>query len=338
MSNSISVAGFFTNNSNLILNSENELNTLSAQLNTGKKSTSLAGYGTAASPILNMTDTVNETQAFITNGTQVNTVLTAYDTTLTQLGSDAAQLNQALTQVSPTDPSSITTLQALIKGLQVDVGATLNSQVGNSYLYSGTRFNTQPVVDLTQLTPPATPVAFTPVVPVTTALPSPPNPVDTFNSPLPTYDTQSPAADPNNQAYATQTLNISSSATVTYGITSNDPSIQALVYAMQEAQAGSNATGATQTQFFANATSALQTAITGIQNLQQQNDNNEVVIKDQQTVQNQTIDNLQNQLGDLQNVDTATVATELTSVENQLQASYKVTSSILNLSILQYIS
>jgi ribonuclease HI len=166
-------------------------------------------------------------------------------------------------------------------------------------------------------------------------LPSPPNPPGTFNSPLPTYDTQSPAVDPNNQAYATQTLNVSTTAKVTFGITSNDPNIQALIYALKEAQAGTNATGATQTQFFANANSALQTAISGIQSLQAQNDNNAVVIKNQQSVQNQTVNNLQSQLGNLKNVDAATIATQLTDVENQLSDSFKATASIINLSILQ---
>ena len=338
MSNLISSTGFFTSNSSLLLNSENQLTTLSQQLNTNQISTSLEGDGSAAPTILNLTDSVNETQSLIANSTQVNTTLTAYDTSLNQLNSDASQLSQALNGVSPSDPSSISTLQALITGLQADVGSTLNSQVGNTFIFSGTRFNTQPVVDLTTLAPPALPVPFAPVVPNNVALPSPPNPPDTFNSPLPTYDTQSPAVDPNNQAYATQTLNASPTETVTYGITSNDPTMQALVYAMQEAQAGTNATGAVQTQFFANASSALATAITGLQNLQQQNDNNEVVIKNQQSVQNQTISTLQSQLGNLQDVNATNVATELTSVENQLDASFKATSSILNLSILQDLS
>ena len=337
MSNTISAAGFFLNNTNLFVNSENTLTNLTEQINTGKKSTSLQGYGTDAPTILNLTDTVNQTQAYITNGTQVNTVLGAYDTTLTQLQNDAGKLNQALSQVSPSNPSTITALQTLINGLQVDVGATLNSQVGERYLYSGTRFATQPVVDLTTLAPPAAPAAFVPVVPNLVALPAPPNPPGTFNSPLPTYDTQSPATDPNNQAYATQTINIAATAKVTYGITSNDQSFQALIYALQEAQAGTTATGTTQAQFFANANSALQTAVTGMSNLQQQNANNEVDINDQQNLQKQTISDLQNQLGNLQNVDTATVATELTSVENQLDASFKVTSSLLNLSLLKYL-
>jgi flagellar hook-associated protein 3 FlgL len=335
MSNGISAAGFFTGNTALITASENQITTLTQELNSNTKSISLQGYGSSAPTILNLTDSVSETQGFINTSTQVNTNLTAYDTTLNQLTSDANQLNTALTQVSPTNPTAIPTLQALINGLQTDVGATLNTQIGNSFLYSGTRFNTQPVVDLTQLAPPAVPTPFTPVVPNTVALPSPPNAPGTFNSPLPTYDTQSPAVDPNNQAYATQTLNVSPTSTVTFGITSNNPSIQALVYALSEAQAGTNATGATQTQFFANATSALQTAITGIQALQAQNDNSEVVIKSQQSVQNQTIDNLQNQLGNLQDVDAATVATQLTNVENQLNDSFKATASIINLSILQ---
>jgi flagellar hook-associated protein 3 FlgL len=337
MTNGISATGYFTSITGIFSNSENEINTLTQELNSNTKSITLEGYGASASTILNLNDSVNETQAFLTNSTQVNTVLTAYDTTLTQLSSDASQLNQALSQVSPSNPTTITTLQALIKGLQVDVGATLNTQVGDRFLYSGTRFNTQPVVDLTQIAPPATPTPFTPVAPNTTALPSPPNPPNTFNSPLPTYDTQSPATDPNNQAYATQSATISPTSTISYGITSNDPTMQALVYALQEAQAGATATGATQSQFFANANSALQTAISGLQNLQQQNDNSEVVIKAQQTVQKQAIDNMQNQLGNLQDVDSATVATQLTSVENQLQASFKVTSSFLNLSLLQYL-
>jgi flagellar hook-associated protein 3 FlgL len=338
MSNGISATGFFTSITGIFANSENEINTLSQQLNSNKKSTSLEGYGSAASTVLNLTESVNETQAFLTNSTQVNTVLTAYDTTLKQLNTDATTLSNALSGVSPSNPTTISTLQATIQGLMVDVGATLNSQVGDRYLYSGTRFNTQPVVDLTTLAPPATPTPFAAVVPNTVALPSPPNPPNTFNSPLPTYDTQSPATDPNNQAYATQTATIGESATVTYGITSNDPTMQALVYALQEAQAGATATGTTQSQFFANANSALQTALSGLQNLQQGNSNNEVTIKSQQTLQSQTIDNLQSQLGNLTQVDSATVATELTNVENQLQASFKVTSSFLNLSILADIS
>jgi flagellar hook-associated protein 3 FlgL len=335
MSNGISAAGFFFGNTALITASETQIGILTQQLNSSTKSISLQGYGTSAPTILNLTDSVSQTQAFIKTSTQVNTTLSAYDTTLSQFSKDASQLSTALNQVSPTNPSTITTLQALINGLQTDVGATLNTQVGNSFLYSGTRFNTQPVVDLTQLAAPAVPAAFVPVVPNNVALPSPPNPPGTFNSPLPTYDTQSPAVDPNNQAYATQTLNVSTTAKVTFGITSNDPNIQALIYALKEAQAGTNATGATQTQFFANANSALQTAISGIQSLQAQNDNNAVVIKNQQSVQNQTVNNLQSQLGNLKNVDAATIATQLTDVENQLSDSFKATASIINLSILQ---
>ena len=41
MSNGISATGFFTANSALILNSEAQLTTLSQQINTGTKSTSL---------------------------------------------------------------------------------------------------------------------------------------------------------------------------------------------------------------------------------------------------------------------------------------------------------
>jgi hypothetical protein len=341
MSNSISATGFFISNTSLIQNSETILQTLSDQLNTGKKSTDLVGDGTDASTIINLNDTVNQTQAYVNNSTHVGTTLSAYDTTLTQLQKDATQLQKAIGTVGANTPDAVANLTSVIQGLQVDVTATLNTQIGNRFLYSGTRFGTQPVIDLTTLAVPAAPSAFTPVVPLTVPLGGP------FNSPLPNYDTQSPSTDPNNQAYATQTVNISDTSKITYGVTSNDPSIQALVFALQQAKAGAAAPQPQQAQFFANANAALQTALTGnpagvppisgLQGLQQNNAENQVEVKTEQTTQKQAIGNLQVQLGNLQNIDPATVATQLTAVENQLQGSFKITSSILGLSLLDFI-
>jgi flagellar hook-associated protein 3 FlgL len=338
MSNSISATGFFLNNTTLLNNSENELQTLSNQLNTNSISTTLEGYGTQAPTVLNLNDTINQTQSYVQNSTEVGTVLGAYDTTLTQLQSDASKLSSGIGSFSATDPATANNLQTLINGLETDVTATLNTQVGNRFLYSGTRYSTQPVVDLTTLAAPAVPAPFVAVTPnALPAQPAPPAAPVPANSPLPNYDTQSPGTDPFNQAYATQSVNLSPSTAITYGITSNDPSIQGLVYALQQAKAAVTATGAQQAQFLANANSALGTATQGLQSLQQSNAENQVEVTTEQTTQNAAIGTLQTQLGSLTTPNTTNVAAEIAALQNQLQGSFQVTSSILNLSLLNFI-
>src|ERR1700728_2721603 len=130
MSNGITATGFFLNNTGLINNGENELQILTNQLNSGTKSTTLAGYGTAAPTVLNLNSTINETQAYVNNSTQVGTYLSAYDSSLTELQSDATQLSNSIGSLGANDPISSQNLADLVKGLQVDVTATLNSQVG----------------------------------------------------------------------------------------------------------------------------------------------------------------------------------------------------------------
>jgi flagellar hook-associated protein 3 FlgL len=338
----ITASGFFLNNLTLINKSETELQALSNEQVTGNKSTSLAGYGTAAPTIINLNGTINQTQAYVDNSTQVSTILSAYDSTLTELQKDATQLSTAIGSLGADDATSANNLQDVVQGLQVDVTATLNAQVGNRFLYAGTRYTTQPVVDLTQQPTPTTPTAFTPVTPnALPAQPLPPAAGVPANSPLPSYDTQGqgtpPGTDPYNQAYATQNVNVTDSTSVSYGVTSNDPSIQALVYALQQAKAAATATQPQQAQFLANANSALITASAGLQSLQQSNDESLNTVTNEQTTQKTAIGNLQSQLANLTTADPATVAAEFTAVQNQLQGSFQVTSTILNLSLLSFI-
>jgi flagellin-like hook-associated protein FlgL len=222
MSDPISAVGGFITTIDLFRKSQGEVQSLTEQLNTGKKSTSLQGYGANAPTILDLNASLSATQAYAASATQVSTYLGAYDTTLDQLGKDSTSLQTALDSLNVSDPTSLQSLTSLITGLQVDVTATLNTQVGNRFLYSGTRYTTQPVVNLTTLAPPAAPAAFVAVTP--NAVPP---------SPLPAYDTGSPGTDPANQAYATQTANLSDTQQLGYGITSNDPVIQQLVYSLR---------------------------------------------------------------------------------------------------------
>ncbi|HVJ56098.1 MAG TPA: hypothetical protein VM689_26795 [Aliidongia sp.] len=344
MSNAISTSGIFFNSTSLINKNENQLQQLLNELNTGKKSSTLQGYGSAAPTILNLNKTITETQSYVDNATQVSTVLNLYDNSLTELNKDASTLQTAIGNLGANDPTSANNLKNTIQGLEVDITSVLNEQVGSNgrFLFAGSRYNTQPVVDLTTLPTPATPTPFTAVGPnALPAQPAPPAAGVPANSPLPNYDTQGqgtpPGTDPFNQAYATQTVNITDSTSVGYGVTSNDPSIQALIYALGQAKAAAGATQPQQQQFLANATSALATATQGLQALQQNNAEAQVTVNTEQTTQKTAIGNLQQQLGNLENADSSTVAAEISTVQNQLQGTFQVTSTILNLSLLSFI-
>ena len=87
--------------------------------------------------------------------------------------------------------------------------------------------------------------------------------------------------------------------------------------------------GSTQTTL-SNADAALNTDIGGLGSRQQ-------TIIQAQTDLTSTATALTTQLGSLQDADTATVATQLSNAENQLQASYKIISDLQSLSLAKYL-
>ena len=77
--------------------------------------------------------------------------------------------------------------------------------------------------------------------------------------------------------------------------------------------------------------------VTGLPGLQDQNGTTETVVASANTVHTQTLATLQSQITTITQVDPATVATELTAAQNTLAGSYKVVSSVLNDTLLNYL-
>ena len=341
----ISTLSSFLQNITLVQNSQNQIANLTYQVDTGLKSQDLAGYGTQANQLLNLQSGQTTEKNYVSNNTEIGTFLTAYDTTLGQISSDATKLVAALDAFTVTDPNAVSNLQALVKGLQVDVGATLNTQVGGRFLYSGTRYGTQPVGDLTAASQQlAAPVPNPAGVPPTTTF----NPVT--SSSVPTYDNQAaqinavpPATQTaaqiqlGTQSYQTQNAQIATNQQMGYGVSSNDPAFQNLISALQNAFGAVGATGTTQTQFLQNASDQVQAALTAIQGLRDANGTAETLVSNANTVHNQTLATLQSQITTITQVDPATVATELSQAQTQLEGSYKVVSSVLNETLLNYL-
>ena len=326
---SISSLSMFISSVSLMQSSETELQKLAQQNATGEQSVSLQGYGASAPLILNLESAIQQAQSWSSGATQVGTYLTGYNTALGQLGKDATSLQTTLNEIGTSDTQSVQGLQTLIQGLETDVGATLNTQVGNRFIFAGSRYGTAPVVDLTTLATPATPTAIT----LASGSTTPPT--------IPDYDTDYASTTPagvvasGTPYYGQQQINLSATETVSYGVSSDDPAIQQLVYALKQAEAGAGSTNqATANQFFANARSAVTAALNGIATLTEQNGDVQSQVNDAQTAQTQSVATMQNQLGDLTQVDAATVAAQLSALENQLSGTYKATSTVLGLSLL----
>ena len=139
---------------------------------------------------------------------------------------------------------------------------------------------------------------------------------------------------------------------ISYGISSNDPTIQSLIYALQNAQAATSS-GLTSTQvksYLSNAnnlvsdaingstTNSAVTGFSGSSGLLAQVTNTQGQIANANAVHTQTLATLTTQATSITAIDSATIAEELSALQSQLQATYKVTASTLNLSLLNYIS
>lgn len=413
MTNAVTASSIFLQTQSLMASSQSQLNKLSEQLTTGQNGQSVADYGSSASTLLNLQSSAQGEQGYVANNTTIQTYLTAYDATIAQLKSDAITLQKVLGSTQTSSAASLAQLTTTVKGLLTDVTATLNTQVGDRYLYSGSRYNTAPVTDLTKLTPLTAPTASPTIVPQPTAVSGATNNgsglirltvgsttgltsgqqlavtgvkgtteangtwtinvidsthidlvASTFTntytsggsavSALPAYDTQAPGyGTPVGSAYAQQTAVIAQNEpSISYGITSNDPTIQSLIYALQNAQAAtaSGVTAAQQTAYLSNATnlvadavngSATNTAVTGFSGsggLLAGLTSIEGVVSGANAVHTQTLATLKSQTAAITAIDSASIAEELSAIQTQLQATYKVTASTLNLSLLNYIS
>jgi len=388
----ISSLSSFLQNLSLVQTSQNNIAKLTYQVDTGLKSQDLQGYGTEANQLLNLQSGQTTEQNYVSNNTQTQTITSAYDSTLGQLSTDATTLNASLDAFSATDTISAANLKTLVNSLSVDIAATLNTQVGDRYLYGGTRYATAPVGDLTAYlnnaanvptivaaVPPSTTPTVQPLTVASTTIPSPQTVPPTL--PVPGYDSQaatlnaSPAPSAAvlaaaGQTYATQTTAIANNQTATYGVSSNDPTFQHLVYALQNALAAANispttpALQANQQAYLDQAKSEIETVlngvtavaavaasagppavaavaavagVSGIPGLQDTNGLAEETIANANTVHNQTLATLQSQITTITQVDPATVAAELSAAQTQLEGSYKVVSSVLSDTLLNYL-
>ena len=142
-------------------------------------------------------------------------------------------------------------------------------------------------------------------------------------------------------AFVRDTASVDVNFTVTYGLTSNDPSFQKLVNGLRfmndaviAGKAGNTATYQSNMQ---QASTLISSGLAGIQALHAGVANNQNIIKQQTDLQNADITTLKNQVADIQQVNLTELGSELNLLQTQLQASYSSTASLEKLSLLNYL-
>jgi flagellin-like hook-associated protein FlgL len=131
-----------------ILNIESQLNTLSNEVSSGKKSDTFSGINTVSQLSLQLTNEQTVANGYLTNITNANTLIDPIQSVLQQITDIANQVrNDAL--VASSDALPVTqgnaTLQAEATDALNQISSLLNTRVGSTYLFGGRNTTSPPM-------------------------------------------------------------------------------------------------------------------------------------------------------------------------------------------------
>ena len=319
---SISSIGVLFSSTSVLLSEQSNLSSLSTQLASHKKYTSLTEYTTAdTGRLLNFQSAITQKQGYINSMQTVSSRLDIYDSTLTDLEKIAQDANTLSSTNQNYDPTKLSSLQAQITSYLSQVGGDLNQKLGDRYLFSGTRYNTKPVTDLTALlatAPSATPVS---------------------NPALPDYDANYVnSSSTNANAYTQDTVTVDQGYNITYGITSTDPAFQKLISGLRFMyKATQDTTSAAYQSDMTTAAGLLANSLNSIQTIHASLANNQNTLTSETAKLNTSITSLKDQISNIQSSDLTEVSAEINLLQTQLSASYSATATVLQLSILKFL-
>jgi flagellar hook-associated protein 3 FlgL len=125
----------------------NQLNKLSLQLGTGEVSQTYAGLGPQAGVALSLSSQLAALSGYSTTATTVGTTLTLAQSVLTQLGDASTAVQQSVNKQNAFTLSNNgqTSTQQSAAGYLDQILSLLNTQAGDTYMFSGEAVNTPSV-------------------------------------------------------------------------------------------------------------------------------------------------------------------------------------------------
>lgn len=309
---------------NALQKEQKDLSKLNEQLASGKRNANLTDYlPLQARQLMDFQNSVTAKDAYVSGLKAVQTRLQMYDSTLSDLESIAADAKSLASQNQNYDPAKVSQIEAQVENYLKQVSNDLNQKVGHRYIYAGIRYTTQPVSD-----------------DISVLSGAPAASIYSDNLTLPDYDNayvvSGTTTDGN--AYTADTVLAGDNYSITYGISSDDPSFQRLINGLRYMYRATQTSDPLAYQSDMNqAATMLASSLQGIQGLHTTVAGNQNTIKNQISGLSDSMNTLKDQVDDIQKVDLTEVSIKITLLQTQLQASYSATAKLEQLSIVSYL-
>lgn len=282
--------------------------TLEQEISTGLKSQSFSGIAPQAAQLVDLTAQQSQTQGYVNTSNAVNTQLQTMSLATSTITTLVQQFNsQIATNAYNTDGA---TIQTQAQALLAQVGNYLNTQDGEGYVFSGSATNTAP---------------YDP-----SGLPNPGS--------LATSVSGAPPAGYYAGNDTAQQAQIDSNLNLQYGVTGDNPAFEQVIRVLNFLTNSPplNQGNPTDVANVNTAQQLLNTATTQLQQLTSTMGLQQAEITNVQQAQQSSITLAQTTIGNIVNIDPATVITQLDALQTQIEASYQSVNILQNLSLANY--
>jgi hypothetical protein len=172
---------------------------------------------------MNFTSKVTQQNGFLSVISTLSPRIQAYNSSLEGIEDTASKAYNTILGAATYNPETAASLESAIVGYMEDMSYYLNQQVGDRYIFAGTRYTEAPVISGEDMA----------------ALPTPPTetPPYLYTDPIvPAYDVDfdgTAPIDPHPEAYVKDSVKINTTKDLTYGVTSNEDGFQQIIMGLR---------------------------------------------------------------------------------------------------------
>lgn len=324
MVDSISTTGIQLSCTSLLIGGQGRLTDLSRQLATGRVSENMTDYSSSdAQKLLNFNSEVNVQNGFVEVISAIKPRMEMYELCFEGIEDTTGTAYTTIVANSVYTETTNESLRNEILNSLEQIEYFLNQQVGDRYIFSGSRYGEAPVSDLSTL--PILTTASTPTIATGDQVAE--YDID--------YDPLAPLADVPT-ANTREAASIDTTKILTYGVNSNDESFQRVILGLRYALAATY-DETNYSSLMDTAKDYLNEGLTDVRALHTDTSNAYLTLKKAENTIEKKIVSLETQVDDIESVDINEVAVKITVLQAQLEASYSAVSDIIHLSILKYL-
>ncbi|MBB6251553.1 flagellin [Nitrospirillum iridis] len=305
--NRISTSGAHNALVQYMLKNESALNSAQVQESTSTKSTTYAGLASTGLDgnvklLVNLESEVSYSSTLIANADAAVTKIDAIASDITSISDIATSLKTAISEAMSTDETSRSTYQEEASGWLSDVASILNDTYGGQYIFGGSDTTHAPVS------------------------------VDSA-----TYGALTSSSDADTSYYSGNdtlaSVRVSSSQTISYGVTADDPSIEKLMRALNMI---SNTTPLDD-DTLTSALDLVNTASSGLSDIGQTLSDTSSRIQTASSHLSDINSFASDQSSDIKSVDLAEVSTTVSTLQTSLEATMQAIAASQKMSLVNYL-